>query len=525
MTGTKKNSPPLQGEAHKLILEYGYRQPTKLQKRLIPFILRGRDLYAETGIQRGKSLTIAVSLLLRLKKGHKGIKSLVITESGEAAAKLVKCIKRLGQMRSKNLSVLMVGFSDLIKKEGRQLHSNPDIIVGTSARIIDHIRRGHVDLSHVELVFADEPGNTQEEFLNDIFFIFSKLPSHIQAVYFSHLNKNKDNNLLRQLKRPVVLQVTDFSGQAQVITHKYMITKQKNEALKSLIVAAQLEGVLVICNTAALGKTIEKELNAIKLKSVYLAAPIQQIKLGKQVEAFNTGKISVLIVTLSDMKAVNAEGTSYVIFYDLPHSAKDYQEYTKPGIIGVNCREIVNIISEDQTAEITTIEETCHMKMKEQELPKENEVIKGYFAQIVKKIKQEENPLELDYYKKLVKKNVSLFDRSYLMAYFVRNSLKKLQPKKTNKTTMFVSIGKSKGVYRQDLLKMFGTALNLKEYEIGEIKILENYSFIDIPQDYAAKAIEALNNSDFKGRKITVNYSRKKTERKPGGFRRARQSR
>jgi ATP-dependent RNA helicase DeaD len=75
------------------------------------------------------------------------------------------------------------------------------------------------------------------------------------------------------------------------------------------------------------------------------------------------------------------------------------------------------------------------------------------------------------------------------------------------------------------LVKLFTEALQLNEAEIGEIKILGNYSFIDVPAQYAQKAINTLNNSDFKGRKITVNFSRKRTERKPVRSHRSKQFR
>ncbi len=525
MTGTHKRSRPLQGEANKLILDYGYRQPTQLQVRLIPLVLGGKDLYAEVGDQHGKSLTIAVSLILRLKKVHRGIKALVITESGETATRLVRCIKRIAQIRASRFDVIMIGFSDLIRKEGRQLGNNPDIVIGTSARIIDHIRRGHVDFSQVELVFADEPQSLRQEFLNDVFFIFSKLPARTQSVYFSQANEQRDANLIRLLKRPVILQHSDFSGGPQLIEHKYMMAQNKAEALKALIVSAQMDGVLVICKAAAECRTLEKELNTLQLKALCVAGNMQQARLGRLLDSFNIGKKSVLIAVFSDLRTIKTDGISSVILYDFPQTAEEYMELGKPAVIGTNCTEIISIITEGQRNELLNIEEIYNMKFKEQEIPKDNEIIKGFLANIVKKIKQEENALELEYYKKLVKRNVSLFDRSYLMAYFVRNALKKLQPKKADQTTLFVSVGKNRNVFRQDLVKLFAGAVKVPEHELGEIKILENYSFIDLPAEYAQKAIAALNNSEFKGRKITVNYSRKKTERKPVGSRRSRQYR
>ncbi len=521
----KKKLHPLQGEINKLILASGYRQPTQLQDKLIPLILSGKDVYVEAGEQRGKSLSLAISFILRLKKVHEGIKSLIITESAETAAKLNKSIKRLVELRSARLGVIVVGFSDLIKKEGRQLNGNPDIVIGTSARIIDHIRRGHVDFSHIELVCIDEPPKHVQEFLNDIFFIFSKLPAQRQTIYFTSSQENGENNLFSLLKRPVSLQKSDFYIDMLPLEHTYLITENKIDTIKALVIAKRMDAILIMCKTAAECRKLEKELNSAQLKAVYVAESLPDEKIDRYLDSFNIGKKSILIVSFSEIKAISPEGISYLINYDLPFTPEDYLEICKPQIIGTNCTQIINLVSKQHIKDISKIEEICNMKMKQQQFPKDEEILKGFLSTIVKKIKEEENPLELEFYKKLVKKNVSLFDRSYLMAYFVRNALKKMPTKKANLTTLFVSAGKNKRIFRQDLIKLFVDALHLNEADIGEIKILENYSFIDIPEPYAQKAIDSLNNADFKGRRITVNFSRKKTEKNPVAARRSRQYR
>jgi len=79
--------------------------------------------------------------------------------------------------------------------------------------------------------------------------------------------------------------------------------------------------------------------------------------------------------------------------------------------------------------------------------------------------------------------------------------------------TMFVSVGKNRKVYPKDLARLFSTGLNIKRNQIGNIKVLDSYSFIDIPEELSEVAINRLNGSEFRGRKITVNHARKKEEK------------
>ena len=74
-----------------------------------------------------------------------------------------------------------------------------------------------------------------------------------------------------------------------------------------------------------------------------------------------------------------------------------------------------------------------------------------------------------------------------------------------NKTTLFISVGKNRRVFPKDLARLFQSRLDLEQSDIGVIKVLESYSFIDISKEHAERAIDQLNGEEFKGRKLTVN--------------------
>jgi RNA recognition motif-containing protein len=103
--------------------------------------------------------------------------------------------------------------------------------------------------------------------------------------------------------------------------------------------------------------------------------------------------------------------------------------------------------------------------------------------------------------------------RSYLAAYLLKSanggSLSR-SDEPSQMQTIFVSIGKNRKVFPRDLARLFNKALDIDPKEIGNIKVLDNYSFIDIPQEVAPKAIEKLDGIEFRGRNITVNFARKK---------------
>ncbi len=133
---------------------------------------------------------------------------------------------------------------------------------------------------------------------------------------------------------------------------------------------------------------------------------------------------------------------------------------------------------------------------------------------IIQEIKA--NPDDIAEYRKIFKKNVPIFLRSYFAAKLLMgtegSSFKSTRKVPTgNMATLFVSIGRRRKVHPRDLLKLFQKALDIKSTEIGPIKVLDNYSFIDLNEKLSKKAVEQMNGMEYRGRKISVDFAKKRT--------------
>lgn len=165
----------------------------------------------------------------------------------------------------------------------------------------------------------------------------------------------------------------------------------------------------------------------------------------------------------------------------------------------------------------------------------------------VVQVKTEEDPIVLNSYKKLFKKHVPLTLRTYVAAYLAktmvqgsykgskkrRTDRKFDNPKKTraksNKNevgeqsprvvideslaaTLFFSVGRNRGVYPRDLVGLVANTAVVGRERIGDIRVLDNYSFVQVYADDSQKIIDACNGTEYRNRKLTVSYSRKKGE-------------
>lgn len=171
----------------------------------------------------------------------------------------------------------------------------------------------------------------------------------------------------------------------------------------------------------------------------------------------------------------------------------------------------------------------------------------------VEAVKSEEDPVELNQYRKLYKKNVPLALRMYVAAYLAKNAAgddkggrrnrrddnrsrgrnqerrdsqrENREPREPREpaaprvqidealaTTIFISIGRNRKVFPRDLIGLIVQNANIERERIGDIRVLDNYSFVQLYTDDCPAVIAALNEFEYRGRKLTVSYSRKKTD-------------
>lgn len=163
--------------------------------------------------------------------------------------------------------------------------------------------------------------------------------------------------------------------------------------------------------------------------------------------------------------------------------------------------------------------------------------LKNQIEQILHDIHNEEDPLELNEYKQFYKKHVPIWRRAYFTAYLLKyfsgqgSGGGRRSSRRSNRqsssgsgngtgsgnsssngdtTSVFIGIGKNRRVFPRDLVALFTEVEGITGDDIGQIKILDNYSFMEIKEDRAKTAIDAVNGREFRGRKLNVNYARRK---------------
>ncbi|AEJ18707.1 DbpA RNA binding domain-containing protein [Gracilinema caldarium] len=174
------------------------------------------------------------------------------------------------------------------------------------------------------------------------------------------------------------------------------------------------------------------------------------------------------------------------------------------------------------------------------------EDVKAFLTTVIDSIKQNGNPEVLNQYRSVFRKQVPFFMRSYIAAYLIQQAvegkrkgrrsytknrgplLKNHSPLRTESFTedeqkkqnlpeeesarIFISVGRNRHVFPREILSLILSEIDIKKEDIGLIRILDNYSFVQVRKEWADAIITALNGKIFKGRSITVNHARTRNE-------------
>jgi ATP-dependent RNA helicase DeaD len=447
-----------------------------------------------------------------------GIKAVVLTSTVDRVRRIVQEFHRLAGSRKKAPSILPIGLDADTRKEARQVQENPEILIGTPEKLIDHIRRGSVGFSTLQILVIDRPPAAENpEFDKDIRFIRSKLPPRVQTALFSPTLDNRAGDPLDLLKRPQVVLALRWRQRAPRVEHRFYEVQdgQKLSLLRDLILARPLGSALVLVGTPAAAERVARELHRAGLPALALHGQLPPPKLQQALQASMSGRSTILVSTYQEAAGRKPKWVSTVIHYDLPAGCNGYGSEGFLRLDSSVLRTVISLGTEGDFKKLQGSQEKTSVDIQKEEHPKEEDVIGGSIRRIVSRIREEEDPQELNYFRRQIRKNVPLLLRSYFMAYLFRSSLGQFREKKEKYTKLFVSIGKNRQVFPRDLIGLFMERLNLKRPQIGEVKVLENYSFIEVAASRAKEAIAQLSGTDFKGRKIAVNFARQKKEEKP----------
>ncbi|MFC1869901.1 DEAD/DEAH box helicase [Chloroflexota bacterium] len=304
----------------------GYSIPTPIQLKAIPPIMQGRDVIGLAQTGTGKTAAFVLPILERLRSGPRGcIRALVVSPTRELAEQTCEVVNGLGS-RTGLQGVTVYGGVNM-DQQIRNLHKRPEVVVACPGRLLDHLWKGTIDLSDLEVLVIDEADRMFDMgFLPDIRNILACIMQKRQTLLFSATMPENVRHLTREiLHDPVTVQI-DRQLPAKTVSHALYPVQQhlKTNLLKEILNKTKTESVLVFTRTKHRAERLAQQLLRTGFRVTSLQGNLSQNQRDAALTGFRNGSIKILVATDIAARGIDVLSISHVINFDMPDSTDDY---------------------------------------------------------------------------------------------------------------------------------------------------------------------------------------------------------
>ena len=313
------------------LTELGYVIPTPIQAESIPPLLDGFDLLGQAATGTGKTAAFALPMLDRVA-GAKRSKlpfGLVLVPTRELANQVAEATKEYGAQGKVRMAALFGGTN--IGPQFSLLNAGVDIVIGTPGRVLDHLKRGSLDLSNCGMVVLDEADEMLDMgFAEDLEAILDAAPPERQTVLFSATMPNRiDSIATRQLSDPVRISIqraTDTEGTTPKVTQRAYLTHRTHRAsaLGRILDMESPEAAIVFCRTRGDVDELTDVMNGRGYRAEALHGGMSQDQRDRAMGRLKSGVATLLIATDVAARGIDVDHLSHVVNYDIPQTTEAY---------------------------------------------------------------------------------------------------------------------------------------------------------------------------------------------------------
>ena len=324
-------SMPLHLRLQQALERLNLSEPTEVQSTVIPLALEGKDLQVSAETGSGKTLAYLLPLLNQMKQPAKaslGSRSLILVPTRELAQQVFKISDKLCKFTGHKVALVIGGQET--RYQASLLRRDPELVVATPGRLLEHISRGSAELSNVEFLVLDEADRMLDMgFRDDVMSILKGITGKSQTVLLSAtLNHSGVSKIAREiLKDPQIVDLAKGYYGHQNITQQLILsdgTEHKRSQLLWLLENVKHEKTIVFCNKRADVTELKNWLRYKKKMVDELHGEIRQDDRKSVMRAFSQGAFNILVASDVAARGLDIEGVDLIVNFDVPHGGDDY---------------------------------------------------------------------------------------------------------------------------------------------------------------------------------------------------------
>ncbi|WP_143207273.1 ATP-dependent RNA helicase DeaD [Salmonella enterica] len=389
------------------LTDLGYEKPSPIQAECIPHLLGGRDVLGMAQTGSGKTAAFSLPLLNNLDPELKAPQILVLAPTRELAVQVAEAMTDFSKhMRGVNVVALYGG--QRYDVQLRALRQGPQIVVGTPGRLLDHLKRGTLDLSKLSGLVLDEADEMlRMGFIEDVETIMAQIPEGHQTALFSATMPEAIRRITRRfMKEPQEVRIQSSVTTRPDISQSYWTVwgMGKNEALVRFLEAEDFDAAIIFVRTKNATLEVAEALERSGYNSAALNGDMNQALREQTLERLKDGRLDILIATDVAARGLDVERISLVVNYDIPMDSESYvHRIGRTGRAGRAGRALLFVENRERRL-LRNIERTMKLTIPEVELPNAELLGKRRLEKFAAKVQQQLESSDLDQYRALLAK-------------------------------------------------------------------------------------------------------------------------
>ncbi len=537
--------------------ELGYEEPTPIQRQAIPPLLAGRDLLGQAATGTGKTAAFALPLLQRLDGPSRGERpmALVLVPTRELAIQVAEAMYRYG--REVGARVLPVYGGQPIGRQLGALRRGVDVVIATPGRALDHLRRGTLNLTQLEVVVLDEADEMLDMgFTDDIEALLAETPAERQTVLFSATLPARINAIARRhLRDPAKITIAREGPTAgevpRVRQTAYIVPRaHKAAALGRVLDMEAPAAAIIFCRTRIEVDELTPALASRGYGAEALHGGMNQDQRARVMNRLRSGAIDLLVATDVAARGLDIEQLTHVVNYDVPSAPEAYVH--RIGRVGRAGREgvAITLCEPREHRLLRNIERVTKQRIHVDKVPTSADLTARRLELTSAALRESLLEDKLDRYRGVVESLADEFDIMSIALAAVKladeqgrrivdepdipeakvrqerapaggrqtrhgerdgrfaERPRRERPGGPRMTRLFINAGRDAGIRPHDLVGAIANEAQIDAREIGAIEIADRFSLVEVSEDVVADVIRHLRGAAVRGRRINVRRER-----------------
>ena len=354
------------------VSDLGFETPSPIQQICIPHLLEGRDVLGMAQTGSGKTAAFSLPILAQIDPTEKHPQLLVMAPTRELAIQVADACEQFVKY-AKGINIVTLYGGQRYDIQLRALKQGAQVVVGTPGRILDHLRRGTLNLAELKAIVLDEADEMlRMGFIDDVETVMAELPEHHQTALFSATMPEPIRRITKRfMKDPQEVKIKATQQSAPDIAQScwYVHGFRKNDALLRFLEVEDFDAAIIFTRTKSGTLDVTELLEKHGFRAAALNGDMTQQLREQTLERLRSGSLDIVVATDVAARGIDIERISLVVNYDIPLDAESYvHRIGRTGRAGRSGRALLFVEPRERRL-LRNVEHLIKKNIEEVELP------------------------------------------------------------------------------------------------------------------------------------------------------------